>query len=147
MKDNHKEKELIAERFKELREDSGLDQIKFAEKIGIPRQTVSKIETGRQEVSPQVLREIHLKLGVSPEYLLGLRDEKKLDFSKLKSENEQLHIQLEEARSHIRNYQELINFFRKEKENAQDDKNSKSKIELRLAREKDAEETLKELGL
>ena len=147
MKDNQKEKELIADRLKEVRKKSGLDQIKFAEKIGVPRQTLSKMETGRQEVSPRILREKYFKLGVSPEYLLGLRDEKKLDFNNLKSENEQLHIQLEEARSHIRNYQKLINFFRKEKKNAKYDKNSKSKIELRLGREKDSDETLKELGL
>ena len=116
MKDNQKEKELIADRFKELREDSGLDQIKFAEKIGVPRQTVSKIETGRQEVSPRVLREIYFKLGVSPEYLLGLRDDKSQDFNKLKSENDRLRAENDDCRRQLKTANRLIDFIDENKE-------------------------------
>lgn len=116
MKDNQKEKELIADRFKELREDSGLDQIKFAEMIGVPRQTVSKIETGRQEVSPRVLREIYFKLGVSPEYLLGLRDDKSQDFNKLKSENDRLRAENDDCRRQLKTANRLIDFIDENKE-------------------------------
>ena len=116
MKDKQKEKELIADRFKELREDSGLDQIKFAEKIGVPRQTVSKIETGRQEVSPRVLREIYFKLGFSPEYLLGLRDDKWQDFNKLKSENDRLRAAIDDCRRQLKTANRLIDFIDENKE-------------------------------
>jgi len=116
MKDNKKEKELIANRFKELREDSGLDQIKFAEMIGVPRQTVSKIETGRQEVSPRVLREIYFNLGVSPEYLLGLRDDKSQDFNKLKSENDRLRAENDDCRRQLKTANRLIDFIDENKE-------------------------------
>ena len=116
MKDNQKEKVLVADRFKELREDSGLDQIKFAEMIGVPRQTVSKIETGRQEVSPRVLREIYFKLGVSPEYLLGLRDDKSQDFNKLKSENDRLRAENDDCRRQLMTANRLIDFIDENKE-------------------------------
>ena len=116
MKNNQKEKELIADRFKELCDDSGLDQIKFAEMIGVPRQTVSKIETGRQEISPRVLREIYLKLGVSPEYLLGLRDDKSQDFNKLKSENDRLRSENDDCRRQLKTANRLIEFIDENKE-------------------------------
>ena len=116
MKNNQKEKELIADRFKELREDSGLDQIKFAEKIGVPRQTVSKIETGRQEISPRVLREIYFKLGFSPEYLLGLRDDKSQDFNKLKSENDRFRSEIENLKRQLKTANRLIDFIDENKE-------------------------------
>lgn len=116
MKDNQKEKELIADRLKAIRESTGLDQIKFAEMIEVPRQTVSKIETGRQEVSPRVLREIYNRLGVSPEYLLGLREDKKQDFNKLKSENDQLRAENDDYRRQLKTANRLIEYIDDRKE-------------------------------
>ena len=116
MKDNQKEKELIADRFKKIRKESGLDQIKFAEKIGVPSQTVSKMDTGRQKVSPRVLREIYFKLGVSPEYLLGLRDDKSQDFNKLKSENDRLRAENDDCGRQLKTANRLIDFIDQNKE-------------------------------
>jgi DNA-binding XRE family transcriptional regulator len=47
----------------ELREESGLSQRQFAEKVGKPQSTISRIENGNMNVSFQVLGEIGERMG------------------------------------------------------------------------------------
>lgn len=59
-------------RFKEFRKQSGLSQKEAAEKLGIDRAYLSKIENERQKIYPNLLFKMTKLYNVSPEELLGL---------------------------------------------------------------------------
>lgn len=57
------------------RRDLGLDQIELAERSGISRGYISKLETNKAgSVSVSVVFSLAEALGVAPQYLLGLTD-------------------------------------------------------------------------
>ena len=59
-------------RFKEFRKRSGLSQREAAEKLGMDRTYLSKIENGRQKIYPNLLFKMAKLYNVSPEELLDI---------------------------------------------------------------------------
>lgn len=68
---------IFAERFKELRKESGLAQDKLAIELQIAKSTVSYYETERSEPTISVLNKIADYFDVSTDYLLGRTDFRK----------------------------------------------------------------------
>jgi len=64
---------MFHERLKELREDSDLTQAQLAEILGCTRRQYIRYEKGEQEMPVSRLRTLCDELGVSADYLLGLR--------------------------------------------------------------------------
>ena len=83
-------KELFGLRLKALRERENLTQKQLAEKLDVVKASVSAYETGGVHPSLEILIKICNILDVSADYLLGLSDSKKFQFSHLS--NEQVEI-------------------------------------------------------
>lgn len=66
----------FCQRLKELRDSSGLTQVKLAEQLGVVQQTVAKWEKGTASPDPDTLVLIADIFGVSADYLLGRSDSK-----------------------------------------------------------------------
>lgn len=56
-------------KIKQLRQMLGLNQIDFAEELGIPQNTLSNYERGRREPPIPLLREMAVRYGVTTDYL------------------------------------------------------------------------------
>lgn len=65
----------ISNRIKTAREAAGLSQEKLAEKIGVSRNAVAKWENGNSMPQIDKLASLSLSLGVSSDYLLGIKQE------------------------------------------------------------------------
>ena len=65
---------LLGKRLKELREEKGLTQKQFAEKLGINSVTYLHYEKEQREPPLSLLADFALFYGVSVDYLLGLND-------------------------------------------------------------------------
>ena len=72
---------IFAARFGELRGDR--TQAEFAEFLGISRPTVGFYENGERIPDAVVLRQIAEKCGVTADYLLGLSDNKSLEYENI----------------------------------------------------------------
>lgn len=59
----------IGERIKKVREMTGLSQLVFAEKLGIDRSYISKIEKGNREPSSQLIKLICTTFGINEDWL------------------------------------------------------------------------------
>ena len=68
---------IFAERLKELRKSKGYTKSKFARKLGMSKDTISKIELGRVNIRMHTLFKIVLHFNISSDYLLGRINEKK----------------------------------------------------------------------
>lgn len=64
-------------RIKDLREDLDLTQEKVAKAIGITQRKYSYIETGKQLVTEDILRQLAEFYNTSVDYILKMTDEKK----------------------------------------------------------------------
>jgi len=64
-------KQELAERIKKLREDLGLSQTELAEKLGIPRPSVSQIESAQRDVGSMELAQLAKIFEVSVDDLLS----------------------------------------------------------------------------
>ena len=64
---------------KKLREHSGYSQEEIANKLGIFRSTISRYENGERKINGENLVKLAKLFNVTPEYLLGLEDDKKKD--------------------------------------------------------------------
>lgn len=60
----------LPENIRVLRKRRVLSQRDLANKTGLSRETICRIETGKLEPSPDTIRKIALALGVRPEELL-----------------------------------------------------------------------------
>lgn len=58
-----KERQRIGSRIRELREEAGLSQDELAEKTGLKRPNISRIESGRYNTGQDILSKIALALG------------------------------------------------------------------------------------
>lgn len=67
---------MLGETIRRLREERGMTQKKFAQRIGIANSTVNLYETGERYPSLTTLVSISKVLGVTTDYLLGLDDHK-----------------------------------------------------------------------
>jgi transcriptional regulator with XRE-family HTH domain len=69
-------KEGLSERLQYSRKSAGLTQVSLARASGVPQNTISRIELGRNdETSTGTLKKLALALNVSTDYLLGLKDD------------------------------------------------------------------------
>lgn len=77
---------MFYERIKELRLSLGINQVRFASKLGVTKQCVSNWENGNLQPSMDMLIRIAQTFSVSADYLLGLSDKPSLDVNGLSSE-------------------------------------------------------------
>ncbi len=84
---------MLNERIKELRESRGLNQIEFAKKLCVSKQSVSNWENDNIQPSIEVLLRIANYFSVSTDYLLGLDNKKYIEVSHL-TKKQVAHIQL-----------------------------------------------------
>ena len=61
-------------RIKELREEKGLSQLQFAQKVNLTQQAISLYEKGDREPSLEVIKNIADFFEVTTDYLLGKSD-------------------------------------------------------------------------
>ncbi len=62
------------EKFRELREDKNLTQVKMAKKLGYTQTAICKWEAGTRSPDLDDLVKIATTFGVTTDYLLGLED-------------------------------------------------------------------------
>ena len=68
------EQERLGKRLQEAREYLGLSQEAVAEQLGIPRASVSALETGKRKVSSLELKQLSRLYRQTVEYFLGEED-------------------------------------------------------------------------
>lgn len=71
MREPKSQREKSAENVKSLRQGKGLTQEKFAEKIGVAPNTISRIEQNENPISANVALKIAQEFHVSLDYLFG----------------------------------------------------------------------------
>jgi len=67
----------LAERLKILRDEKGLSQVQLAAELDIGSGFIANIELGTKSVSVKTLIALAEFFEVTPDYLLGYRDEKR----------------------------------------------------------------------
>ena len=77
---------MLSTRIKELRTAHGLNQVEFAAKLSVAKQTVSNWENNNIQPSIDMLTKIADFFHISTDYLLGREDKKTLDVSGLTDE-------------------------------------------------------------
>lgn len=77
---------LFNERLRELRISQGISQVELAKKLGVTKQSVSNWENDNIQPSIEMLIKIAVCLGVSTDYLLGLKSDQTIDVSALSPE-------------------------------------------------------------
>ena len=83
---------MFASRIKELRNSTGLNQVDFAKKLNVTKQSVSNWENGNIQPSIDMLIKIATVFSVSADYLLGLDVRSTIDVSNL-TEKQKSHVQ------------------------------------------------------
>lgn len=68
------EQNNLAVRIVDLREKVGMTQTELANKMGLDKSTMSKVENGTRKVSSDELRKLSNIFDVSADYLLGKKD-------------------------------------------------------------------------
>jgi len=66
--------EILSERLKELRLDSGIKQIELAAALSVNQRTISNWENNVNEPTAETIVKIAKYFGVTTDYLLGLED-------------------------------------------------------------------------
>ena len=84
---------MFSNRIKELRVSIGLNQVDFAKKLNVTKQSVSNWENGNIQPSIDMLIKIAITFSVSADYLLGLDSRSTIDVSNL-TDVQKSHIQL-----------------------------------------------------
>lgn len=64
----------LAQRIKQLRQESGMTQTEFGDRFGIVKSTVSLYESGKSSPNDQIKSQICNYFNISMDYLLGLTD-------------------------------------------------------------------------
>ncbi len=77
---------MFGERIKELRTSMGLNQVEFAKKLGVTKQSVSNWENGNIQPSIDMLTRIAVTFRVKADYLLGLDNMNIVDITGLTGE-------------------------------------------------------------
>jgi len=70
------DKEIFAQRVRELRLEKGWTQEELAEKLGLKKQTISGIENKNHTTKLETVIKLAKFFGVSVDYLLGLTDKR-----------------------------------------------------------------------
>ena len=66
----------VSNRLREVRDERRWTQAELATRVGVSRQTINSIETGRFEPSLSLALKLALLIGVPVETLFSLRDER-----------------------------------------------------------------------
>lgn len=83
---------MLSERIKELRLSRCMNQVEFAKKIGVTKQSVSNWENNNIQPSIEMLVKITEIFSVSADYLLGIDNRRSLDVTGL-TDSQLFHIQ------------------------------------------------------
>lgn len=78
---------MFSERIKMLRTSMSLNQVEFAKKLGVTKQSVSNWENSNIQPSIDMLVKIATTFSVSSDFLLGLDDKQTLDVTGISSSN------------------------------------------------------------
>ena len=78
--------QYFGERLRQLRRARGMTQQELAEKLHMTKASVSAYETSGKYPSVEVLRKLAELFRVSADYLLGLADDNRMDFTPLTDE-------------------------------------------------------------
>lgn len=78
--------QYFGERLRQLRQARGMTQQELAQKLNLTKASVSAYETSGKYPSVEVLRELAVLFNVSADYLLGLTDDRRIDFTSLTDE-------------------------------------------------------------
>lgn len=70
------------ERVKQIRKDNGLTLEKFGEKVGVTKQTISRIENGINSLTDQMVISICREFDINEEWLRAGEGEKEITLSK-----------------------------------------------------------------
>lgn len=83
---------MFNERIKELRTSRCMNQVEFAKKLNVTKQSVSNWENNNIQPSIDMIIKIANEFSVSADYLLGLDDKRTLDITGL-SDSQLFHLQ------------------------------------------------------
>lgn len=83
---------MFDERIKEIRLAHCMNQVEFAKKLNVTKQSVSNWENNNIQPSIDMLIKISTTFSVSTDYLLGLDERKRIDVTGL-SDDQLFHIQ------------------------------------------------------
>jgi transcriptional regulator with XRE-family HTH domain len=83
---------MFSERIKQLRRSCGINQVEFAKKLSVTKQSVCNWENGNIQPSIDMLERIAVTFSVSTDWLLGLSERTTVDVSGL-SDIQIAHIQ------------------------------------------------------
>ncbi len=78
--------QYFGERLRQLRRARGMTQQELAQKLNMTKASVSAYETSGKYPSVEVLRKLAELFRVSADYLLGLADDNRMDFTPLTDE-------------------------------------------------------------
>ena len=67
--------DICADRLRQARERAGVSQRELARRLNVSQQSIAQHELGQRQPRPERLRALAVALGVSCDYLVGLRDE------------------------------------------------------------------------
>ena len=76
---NTTKEETLGQRIKAQRRKLGMTQDELAERLYIPKSTISAYENDKIDIKASRLAELARTLGTTPDYLLGFEDEKEAD--------------------------------------------------------------------
>ena len=83
---------MFNERIKELRTSRCMNQVEFAKKLNVTKQSVSNWENNNIQPSIDMIIKIANEFSVSADYLLGLDNKRTLDITGL-SDSQLFHLQ------------------------------------------------------
>lgn len=72
----------MRERFSKVRKDAGLTQDEFASRIGLTKNFVSLIETGKREPSDRTIKDVCREFGINEEWLKNGDGEMKIKLTR-----------------------------------------------------------------
>ena len=79
----------LYEKIKNLRVNSGMDQVQLAKRLGITKSAVNSWETGTNSPSLSYIIKLAHIFGVSTDYLLGVNERLTVDITSLDEEQKQ----------------------------------------------------------
>ena len=121
----------IGSRIKKIRLDSRLDQDTFANRVGLTRHSISRIEAGKQDVSAKLLVRLSDEFSISPGWILGRSSD---DPEDLMEELDRLRLQNEALEKEIELQKQLIESLNRERKIRDEHLKTLEDVRLNLAK-------------
>ena len=102
-----KEVSKLKDRIKQIRKEAGLTQEKFAERLGLKRQTIATYETGRSEPMDTIIFSICLEFNINENWLRYGTEPMKINNVEFGSVCREIGVKDPKARQAILDYWEL----------------------------------------